>query len=480
MSTSGAGRLFTLTEITSATSGRLVMAGSRSDVRSVVIDSRLSGPGALFIPLPGRRFDGHQFISDAADRRSTGVLVSQAVWQQRSAALETMCARHGTGIVVVNDPLDALQRLACLHMRRAGQAVRIGITGSNGKTTTKEIIASVLSQSHVAHASAGNLNSEIGLPLSAFAVSPVHQYAVFEMAMNHAGEMDVLAEIVKPDIGLVTNVGVAHVGLLGSKQAIANEKKKIFKYFDGRQTAFIREREPFLQILAEGIRGRLVTYGPESTPGYSGSENLGLDGTVIHWEETQIRFPLIGYHNLQNALAAISVGIQLGLPTADIRRGLEAVEPAFARAQVVRGPMTIIQDCYNANTDAVQQILSFVDDLQWPGRKIAVLGAMLELGDDALQEHAKVLDQVISCSFAEVFLVGEEYRSGYERAVQARAHPRLTWAAGVEAVQKELATVVREGDLVLLKGSRALEMERILPQIMRREERAMAGEIRGS
>ena len=250
-----------------------------------------------------------------------------------------------------------------MHLGRLPSVTRVGVTGSNGKTTTKEIIGGILTRHASTAVNEGNLNSEIGLPMACFGVGPRHRYAVLEMGMNRVGEMDILADIVRPDLALITNIGTAHIGLLGSQDAIAAEKKRIFAHFDGRQTGFLPEGERYGAFLAEGVRGKMVVFGPGSTPGFERSESMGLGGTLIHWEGFRIRFPLFGPHNLANALGALSVARELGVPNAEIRDGLEAVAPLFGRSQVINGPVTVIADCYNANPDSMARSLEFLESL---------------------------------------------------------------------------------------------------------------------
>ncbi len=292
-----------------------------------------------------------------------------------------------------------------------------------------------------------------------------HRYAVLEMGMNHAGEMDVLADIVRPDLALVTNVGTAHIGLLGSQENIAREKKRIFAHFDGRQAGFLPERDRFRAFLADGVPGRMILFGPGSTPGYGGSESMGLGGSIIHWEGFLVRFPLFGPHNLANALGAVSVARELGVPNAEIRDGLEAVTPLFGRSQVIEGPVTVIADCYNANPDSMEQAVAFLESLSWKGRRIAVLGGMRELGDETRTAHAALGRRLRDAPLDAVLLFGEEMRDAWDAMAGSPAAQRGRWIVDLEDLGADLSARARPGDLVLLKGSRGLELERVLPRI---------------
>jgi UDP-N-acetylmuramoyl-tripeptide--D-alanyl-D-alanine ligase len=443
--------------------GRLAVSAPR-DITGVVVDSRQVEEGFLFVALPGDRVNGHDFIPQALQRGAVAVLASNSDWSKRQDQLKELLADKTTvSVILVDDCLKGLQDLAKAYFSRFTDLLKVGVTGSNGKTTTKEILGSIISLDRSTVISKGNLNSEIGLPLSCFQVRPEHRCSVFEMGINHAGEMDVLADIYRPDAAVVTNIGTAHIGLLGSRENIAKEKKKICQYFSGTERAFFYEGEQFSDLLREGVRGKIISFGIETTKGYQGSEDLGLDGTVIHWEGLRIRFPLFGPHNLLNALASISVSAELGISKENIKEGLEAVRPLFGRSQVLRGPVTVIQDSYNANPDSFAQVFHFVAALSWPGRKIAVLGSMKELGKQSLDAHRLIGDWAIQSDFQSLFLFGEEMETAFKE-IEDRGFPgTLSWMTDFDSLRASLRSYLREGDLLLIKGSRAVELERLLP-----------------
>jgi UDP-N-acetylmuramoyl-tripeptide--D-alanyl-D-alanine ligase len=464
--------LLSFQDVLAAAGARQVHAPARSGIASVVCDSRKALDGSLFVALPGERTDGHEFLGQAAAAGAAALLVSDAQAGRRREELARIAAEHGAGVVAARDTLAALQDLARRHMRGLPAVTRVGVTGSNGKTTTKEIIGGILSRAAPTAVNEGNLNSEIGLPLACFSIDGNHRYAVLEMGVNHRGEMDVLADIVRPDLAMITNTGTAHIGLLGSQEGIAREKKRIFAHFDGRQVAFLPEDSAHHRFLSEGVLGRIVSFGPRSTPGFEGSDSMGLGGTLIHWEGSRIRFPLFGPHNLANALGAISVARELGVPNAEIRDGLEAVTPLFGRSQVIAGAVTVIVDCYNANPDSVEQILSFFEALSWRGRKVAVLGSMRELGDRAGAAHRALGERLRGTALDAVFLLGEEMEDAWRALGESPAAARSQWHVDLGEVGSRLESMVCPGDLVLLKGSRSLELERLLPRITSMEARA--------
>jgi UDP-N-acetylmuramoyl-tripeptide--D-alanyl-D-alanine ligase len=459
-------KLFSVADIARAISGRIVRTPSENAaLTGVATDSRKVREGFLFVALPGERTDGHEFLAEATAAGAAAFLVSEDQVGRRSSHWVGLPAGRGPSVIAAPDTLAGLQTLARFHLNRFSSVTRIGITGSNGKTTTKEILGSILSRTAPTAVNEGNLNSEIGLPLACFAVESNHRFAVFEMGMNHRGEMDVLADIARPDAAVLTNIGTAHIGILGSQDDIAREKKKIFAHFDGHQSAFFPEDERYLDFLSEGVRGRIVLFGPRSTRGFRGSENQGLGGTLIHWEGFRIRFPLFGAHNLANALGAISVARELGVPNAEIRDGLEAVTPLFGRSQILRGPVTVIVDCYNANPDSMRHALSFVSELPWAGRKVVVLGGMRELGTETAAAHRVIGERLRESRFDLIYLLGAEMEQTWKVLAGSSAAPRTRWHAELASLGEELAGHLDAGDLVLLKGSRGLELERLLPFI---------------
>ncbi len=455
--------LFSPKEVQNITHGSLVFQGT-GEIQSVGIDSRELLKGSLFIPLAGTKVDGHQFLEQAIRKGAAAVLSAESEWKKQKDTFISLLHDSGASMIIVEDTLKALQDLANYHMRRHPEVVRIGITGSNGKTTTKEIIGAILSEEAKTSISEGNLNSEIGLPLSAFKVEENDHFAVFEMGMNHEGEMDALTNIIRPDFAVITNIGSAHIGLLGSQKAIAREKRKIFNFFNGNQKAFLYEEEKFYKYLSRGLIGKVIPFGPNSTPGFEGSQSLGLDGTSIHWEGLQIRFPLLGFHNLLNALSSISVSVELGINSSIIKSGLEKVKPLFGRSQVLRGGVSIIQDCYNSNPDSVLQLLDFFKTLEWKGRKIAILGSMLELGENCDAAHRHIGLKAARSGFDKIYLFGAEMESA-SKALKQEEFLSFHWTADFDHLRTLLIDQIKPGDLILLKGSRGVELERLIPYL---------------
>lgn len=461
--------LFAGGDIVEAVRGESVAAAATRPVAAVSIDSRSVSAGSLFVPLIGARVDGHEFIGDALRSGAHAVLVDRRTWRARQSELRGLAERHGAMMVVVEDTLRALQALAGWYLQRLQGLTVIGITGSNGKTTTKELLGAMVGRAYRASVSPGNLNSETGLPLSCFLVRPGTQVAVFEMAMNHLGEIGDLADIVRPRLGLITNIGVAHIGFCGSQEAIAREKKGLFRCFTGREVAFLPREDRFFDLLARDLKGRVVPFGPGSTRGFEGSEDRGLDGSVIHWEGLRIRLPLVGRHNVSNALAAISVAMELGVPPADVRDGLESARPLPGRSEILRGRVTVIADCYNSSPDSARELLGLIRGLPRTQRRVGVFGSMLELGQETVAEHVRLGEAVAQAGFDVLFFFGAEARDAYDAARRAAPATESAWTDEHEDLGRLISRTVRAGDLVVLKGSRGVQLERTIPTLLAAE-----------
>lgn len=452
-----------------ATVGADLIGDDRS-VSNVQIDSRECGETSLFVPLKGERTNGHFFLENAVKAGSSLCFVHRHYFDEHKAFLIRLTEQYPVSLLVVADPLAALQKLAVSHLRTMRELTVLGITGSTGKTTTKEMLGAILSEYDRAAVSPGNLNSEIGLPLSALRIRHSDRYAVFEMGINNPGEMALLADIARPRHAAITNIGVAHLGLLGSREAIAAEKRKIFNYIGRDGWGFLAEDEPFRGFLAEACRGSIEYFGPGSTPGFERVEYLGLEGIVLFWKGRRIHVRVIGGYNVKNMLCAVSVALKLGVPDEAVVQGLEKVKPLFGRGEVITGPVTVIQDCYNANTESVTKVVDFVGSLSWTGRKILVLGSMLELGSETEAEHRLVGRYAADSSVDAVFFYGDESAAAFHEAVasqrQSGGRKFLEWTADYDELKKKVCAYVRPGDLVLLKGSRGIELERLTNELL--------------
>lgn len=428
-----------------------------SAFRKVVTDSQQVRPGDLFVALPGEHHDGHDFIADALARGARGLLV-----QRRPEA-----SPESIAVYVVKDTLAALQSLAAGRRRRFDIRV-IGVTGSVGKTTTKEIIASVLRSRFRVLKNEANYNNEIGLPLTLLGLSNRHERAVLEMGMYALGEIRQLCEIALPHVGVVTNVGPSHLERLGSMEAIASAKAELIESLPSDGCALLNGDDPLVRGMASRTKVRTLLFGTAEECQVRGAdvESDGLNGIafVLEYEgqRTNVRTRLPGRHSLHNALAAAAVGLEEGMSPEEVGDALGKVR-AKLRLHILRGRngSTIIDDTYNASPASMLAALTVLADV--PGRRVAVLGDMRELGGEEEEGH-RVVGREAARVAQVIHTVGELGRLIGEEA-RRQGHPDVRMWESKEEAAREVVTDLRRGDVVLLKASRALALETLLPEL---------------
>ena len=433
---------------------------------SVAIDSRAVIPGALFVALIGSARDGHRYAEAAFKAGAVGVMAARSRLEDRSLGREEI-ARKARGVLVgVENTLEGLQNAARVYLEKFPALLRVGITGSSGKTTTKEIAAAMIGREKPVVMNPGNLNSETGLPLSVFGIRPGHEGGIFELGMNRQGEIAELAGVLKPQLALITNIGSAHIGIFGKREEIAKEKKEIFSEFTGIETALIPEDDDFRDFLAEGIRGRVIRYGRRNCSALGPVRALELEGTEITWEGIPVRYPLPGTYNLNNALAAAALARLVPVGPEAIRGGLGSVKPLFGRSEILRkeGPVTVIRDCYNSNPESAAGVIDFCDALRWPGRRIYVIGAMLELGDRSPGAHRELGRRLAASRADMVFLYGAETGAARRAMEETPGGPDKVpffHTDIMKVLTEAVIGYIKPGDLVLLKGSRGCALEQV-------------------
>lgn len=431
----------------------------------VETDSRAVGPGALFVALLGERVDGHDYLAQAQAAGAAAALVSEAWYASRGAS-----SALTVPLFVAPDPLAALQKAAAAWRASLPGVARVGITGSSGKTTVKEMCAAVLSRVKRTVKNPGNLNSEIGLPASVFLMRPEHELAVFELGINRQGEMDILAEVFAPDCALITGIGSAHIGLLGgTRKGIASEKKRIASRFSGAQTLIVREDDEFKDFLMAGVAGRVLCYGPRSMPLFEGARGRGLAGWSLRYGGLDCELALPGAHNLMNALAAIRAAELYGAGPEAVRDGLAELTALSGRSQVLPGAVTIVNDSYNANAESAVAAIEFCDEAEHAGRRVYVLGSMKELGDHGPEAHRLVGRRAARSKAAAVYFFGEEaldgYRAAAEAVAEAGAGPAIHHVVEYDELEAAVVAALRPGDAALLKASRSMALERLIEPI---------------
>lgn len=469
--------------------GAEVLGMSDNMVQSVCTDTRQSARDALFFALQGENSDGHDYVLQAFAAGAVGAVVSRPV-------------PGATGpLLVVPDTVRALGDLAA-HYRRRFDIPVVGVTGSVGKTSTKEMIAAVLRTQTPTLISEKNFNTEIGVPLTLFNLSQEHGAAVLEMGMRGSGQIDRLAEIAQPTIAVITNIGYAHIELLGSQQNIAQAKAEILKYLpengvavlpgstvglidgtcgaNGRRLAL--SRNPMDEDFSEFLRRQVPAGRRVLTFGVGGDSSLDVraysvqempDGSrqahvVVGDEATILSLRAIGYHHLKNAVAALAVGYALGVPLPQAVGALEAWKGAEGRMAIIRTPdgLTLLDDCYNAGPESMEAALITLFEMAGGGG-VAVLGDMRELGDFAAKAHRFVGRKVLEADVRLLVTVGELAEEiGREVTRQATQPgikcPAIRRFANAEEASAGIGALVGPGDTVLVKGSRAMQMEKIV------------------
>ena len=449
-------------QIASLVHGRC-LGSSQNRVNDVQVDSRSCNSGSLFVALEGERTDGHLFLEDAFRRGSSLSFVSRLFFKTNQAKVELLCSSYDVTVIVVESTRRALQGLATRFLDDLDGLTVIGITGSNGKTTTKDLLGGMISPWVETFVTPGNYNSDIGLPLASLRLGPEHKYAVIEMGSNRPGEIAELTSIARPKLAAITGIGTAHIGLFGSQRGIATEKRAIFANICPDGHGFIPENEPFAEYLSEGVSACVETFGLKSTEGYGGTTDLGLRGFEMNLDGALLQCELRGKHNVQNALCAVSIAKYVGVPAEYIHEGIRSATPGFGRGEVFSGRRTVFFDGYNANRESMLRAIETVESISWTGRKILILGSMKELGSASEEEHRAVARAAAPVADV-IYFLGEEAEVAHREAEALRTSDTY-WFESFPELADAVSDGVKDGDLVLLKGSRKAELERLVPYI---------------
>ena len=462
--------------VAEAMGGTLTGDGAR-EFSGVSIDTRTLEAGELFIAIRGERFDGAAFVDAAMAAGAAGVVVPRGtrVTQGREAGSASLSGERLT-VIEVDDTTIALQALARAIRRESGAKV-VAITGSAGKTTTKEVASTFLSAWYRVIRNQGNLNNHIGLPLSLIALRRRPEIAVVELGMNHAGEISTLVGVAEPDVRVWTNVGEAHVGFFASVDAIADAKAEIFERAS-RATLLIANADD-ARIVARLPRfaGRVVTFGIDRDADVRATDvvDRGVDGMQARITTPEGRAdmttPLLGRANLANILAAAAVALEFNVPLADVAARAASLRPSAHRGEIVRLPsgITVIDDSYNANPTATRRALDVLAQSE-ANRRVAVLGEMLELGHQAAALHEGVGRAVAVARIDLLLTVGGAPAAALADAavVAGLARSDVRHFATSDEAAAELMSFVRRGDLVLVKGSRGIRTDRVVERLKER------------
>ena len=458
----------------------------------VVTDSRFVSAGAMFVPLIGETQNGHKYIPQAIDAGATVVLANKSDYEQNNSfykELESAGKLAAITLILVENTLYALQAAAKAYVQKVAQnMIRVSITGSSGKTTTKEMLVSVCKKHFGDDAVAytkGNFNSETGLPLSMFQIKGDEKIGIFEMGMNRKNEIQEISNIWRSQYGIITNIGTAHIGILGSRQNIAEEKRKSFDYIPQTGAAFVPVDDDFADFCTEKVRGKVVKFGRTVSSGQNGVtfiEDLGLNGTKFSVDGVEITLPLAGEYNYQNALGVIALAKEIGISAQEIKAGLEGVAAISGRMDIKQitlkngAKVNAVCDFYNANLDSMEKVIDFCSKQSNFEQKIFVLADMKELGAASFKSHTQIGKDIAATDATLVILAGPEMKAAcdiLEKEKDVAGRNVLYFEnnddAFYEVAASKILAFVKSDALILFKGSHSMALEKLLPLIQEAE-----------
>jgi UDP-N-acetylmuramoyl-tripeptide--D-alanyl-D-alanine ligase len=447
-----------LNYVATATEGQLLNGSPEQTVARISTDSRHVQPGDLFFALAGERFDGHAFLAEAARSGAAAVVAELA---------KLPPGFNGCPVIAVENTRRALGRLGAAYRREFDLPI-IAVGGSNGKTTTKELAASVLRQKKSALWSEASFNNDVGVPLTLLRLERTHQAAVLETGTNHPGELKPLLRMIMPRYGVITNIGREHLEFFHDLVGVAREEGAIAEALPSDGVLFLNGDNPWSEALARRTRARVVTVGTDcSNDCVARDVEVNENGASFRVEcrypgvSGHYRINLLGRHQVVNALLALAIGAEMGLGRAEIDRGLLACVPVKMRLQLCKpGGIGILEDCYNANADSMLAALQTLRELPCRGRRVAVLGDMAELGDCSHAAHVEVGRRAAQSRLDHLFAIGRR-ASQIAEAARARGLKSVVEIADVEPAMQAVKEFARPGDMVLVKASRSMRLERI-------------------
>lgn len=422
----------------------------------VVIDSRKIEPGGVFIATKGEKVDGHTFIPDVIAKGALGIVCERKIEN---------CA---VPYILVEDSFKALKDLAEFYRKQLSVKV-VGITGSVGKTSTKEFIAAVLSIKYRVLKTQGNFNNEVGLPLTVLSIRAEHEIAVLEMGISDFGEMHRLSKIARPDICVMTNIGQCHLENLGTREGILKAKSEIFDFMNPEGYVFVNGDDDLLSKMKKRGIHSPVRFGLDPANEIYASDVMskGLFGSeaVIHANLSvfPVKIPLPGAHMILNALAAAGVGMQFGLTTQEIKQGIAGVESVSGRSNVLSLPdYTLIDDCYNANPASMRAAIDLLSTAL--GRKVVILGDMFELGERAEQLHGEIGAYAAGRKIDVIICTGTLSKKMYQQALETK-ETGIYYFATRDDMLEELPHILKKGDTILVKASHGMQFEKVVAQL---------------
>ncbi|MFA6540969.1 MAG: UDP-N-acetylmuramoyl-tripeptide--D-alanyl-D-alanine ligase [Bacteroidota bacterium] len=434
-------------------------------ISGVSTDSRTAGKNEIFFALKGEKFDAHDFVADLLLRGAAGIVVN-AGWAEKNGEKVTSC---NCVCVIVPDTTRAYGELARIYRKKFDIPV-VAIAGSNGKTTTKEMVTAVLRSTYTVLATEGNLNNHIGVPQTLFRLDRMHEIAVVEIGTNHFGELKYLCELAEPTHGLITNIGKEHLEFFGDEEGVAKEETELFRYLEKNNgTAFINYDDPFL-FRKGGTVKKSIGYGINQKADIRAKkiqmDELGRARFECVYPKKSKKFhvalPVPGLHNAVNALAAISVGLKLKVKEKRIISAVKHFSSAAKRMEVLsQNGITLLNDTYNSNPDSVIAALKTLASVQTGGRKFVVLGDMKELGESSKREHTNIGAIASGMNFHGLFAHGPFSKYTSEAFGSGARH-----FDSKDDLSSELKKILHPGDVVLIKGSRGMKMEEVVHRLL--------------
>ncbi len=443
-------------EVVNAVKGKLIIKSSSDKFNEVCTDTRKIQKDNLFIALKGANFNGNDYALKAAESGASVLIIDEVKFEKEK--IDSMA-----NVILVEDTRKALGNLAKYYRQKLGIKV-VGVTGSTGKTSTKDLIAAFLSGKYKVFKTKGNFNNDIGLPLMILSLDSSYDVAVLEMGMNNFGEIDYLADIARPDVAVITNVGVAHIEYLKTRENILKEKMSIANYMSEKNTLIINTENDMLNTVDDKYCFKIKRTGYNHNNDFY-AENIKLSNKITSFyvyannKKHLFNLNMAGEHNIFNGLLASAVSFEFGLSFAEMEKGLSNFESTSMRLEIIqKKKFTIINDAYNANPDSMKAALNVLDSYK-DRRRIAVLGTMGELGDYAPEGHSQV--GVFAKDKCDILLTCGEYKKYYEEGYKENCYVFDT----KEEITDKLKNIINENDVILVKASRSAKFEEIVKEL---------------
>lgn len=475
--------LLSIKELSHSVNGQIVCSGNTDNIifTSVATDSRAVVENTLFVPLIGEFQNGHKYVPQSIEKGASVILIKKSEYDENKAAYEKMAADNPqVCFVLVENTLHGLQNAAEAYVAKFPDLVKISITGSCGKTTTKEMAVSVFKAKFgdkVVYTQ-GNFNSETGLPLSVFNIRNNHEYGIFEMGMNRVDEIGEISKVLKSKYGIITNIGTAHIGILGSQEKIAEEKRKSFRYIPSDGAAFVPAADGFADFCTKDVCGKIVKYGSTVSSEKSGVTFIsdeGLFGTKFSVDNVEVKLPLSGQHNFENALGVIALAKECGIETKYIKTGLENMAKLNGRMEIDQAKLKngneayLVKDCYNANPDSMEKVIEFVSGVKNVNKRIFVLADMKELGEKSKAGHELIGKVLSENAYDYAVLIGPEMKYAFEVLGGTENKKNYYFEEKSDETFKKIVAFLLEvsktNDVIVFKGSHSMELEKMIPEV---------------